>query len=152
MTEGLGFRRALPVEQRALEDLQRRASLMWEEDRAALRGNPEAIELPMDQITNGRTIVAERMGKTVGFAVLLRREDGDAELDGLLVDPEIWRQDIGRGLIDESLKCARAEGALSIWVIANSRALDFYQACGFEMLAAVPTRFRPGIRMRKVLV
>ena len=62
MTEGLGFRRALPVEQRGLEDLQRRASLMWEEDRAALRGNPEAIELPMDQITNGRTIVAVKNG------------------------------------------------------------------------------------------
>lgn len=152
MTEGLGFRRALPAEQHVLEDLQRRASLMWEEDRAALLGNPEAIELPMDQITNGRTIVAERMGKTLGFAVLLRREDGDGELDGLFVDPEIWRQGIGRALIGESLKRARAEGASSVWVIANSRALDFYQACGFEMLGAVPTRFRPGIRMRKVLV
>ena len=72
----LSFRLALPVEQHALEDLQRRASLMWEEDRAALLDNSEAIELPMDQITNGRTIVAERMGKTVGIAVPTRFRPG----------------------------------------------------------------------------
>ena len=75
-TRTLSFRLALPVEQHALEDLQRRASLMWEEDRAALLDNSEAIGLPMDQITNGRTIVAERMGKTAGIAVPTRFRPG----------------------------------------------------------------------------
>ena len=56
------FRLAVPTERSALEELQRRASLIWEEDREALLANPDAIELPLEQITDGRTIVAEASG------------------------------------------------------------------------------------------
>ena len=76
------FRLATPAERSALEELQRRASLIWEEDRDALLAHPDAIELPLEQITDGRTIVAESVGELLGFAVVLPREDGDAELDG----------------------------------------------------------------------
>ena len=64
---------------------------MWEEDREALLAHPDAIELPLQQITDGRTVVAESVGELLGFAVVLRRDDGDAELDGLFVDPAQWR-------------------------------------------------------------
>jgi hypothetical protein len=36
-------------------------------------------------------------------------------------------------------------------VIANTRALDFYGACGFVTVGEAATRFRPAPRMRKVL-
>ena len=62
MTAHPTFRLAGPAERSALEDLQRRASLIWEEDRDALLANPDAIELPLEQITGGRTIVAENVG------------------------------------------------------------------------------------------
>jgi GNAT superfamily N-acetyltransferase len=145
------FRLAVPAERRALEDLQRRASLVWEEDRDALLANPDAIELPLEQITDGRTIVAENVGELLGFAVVLRRDDGDAELDGLFVDPTQWRHGIGRELLEQAERIAASEGAASLWVTANTRALEFYGACGFVTVGEVATRFRPAPRMRKTI-
>ena len=145
------FRLAVPAERRALEDLQRRASLVWEEDRDALLANPDAIELPLEQITDGRTIVAENVGELLGFAVVLRRDDGDAELDGLFVDPTQWRHGSGRELLEQSERIAASEGAASLWVTANTRALGFYGACGFVTVGEVATRFRPAPRMRKTI-
>jgi GNAT superfamily N-acetyltransferase len=145
------FRLATPAERSALEDLQRRASLIWEEDRDALLAHPDAIELPLEQITDGRTIVAESVGELIGFAVVLPREDGDAELDGLFVEPTHWRHGIGRALVDEVERMALADGAASLWVTANTRALGFYDSCGFVTVGEVATRFRPAPKMRKTL-
>jgi GNAT superfamily N-acetyltransferase len=151
VTARLTFRLAVPAERRALEDLQRRASLVWEEDRDALLANPDAIELPLEQITDGRTIVAENAGELLGFAVVLRRDDGDAELDGLFVDPTHWRHGIGRELLEQAERIATSEGAASLWVTANTRALGFYGACGFVTVGEAATRFRPAPRMRKTI-
>lgn len=145
------FRLAIPAERLALEELQRRASLMSEEDRDALLAHPDAIELPLEQITAGRTIVAENVDELLGFAVVLQRDDGDAELDGLFVEPAQWRRGIGRALVAEAERLAAREGAASLWVIANTSALDFYGACGFVTVGEVATRFRPAPRMRKAI-
>lgn len=143
------FRLAVPTERSALEELQRRASLMWEEDRAALLANPDAIELPLEQITGGRTVVAESAGELLGFAVVLPRDDGDAELDGLFVEPTYWRHGIGRALVEQTERIAAADGAANLWVTANTRALGFYDSCGFVTVGEVQTRFRPAPKMRK---
>ena len=151
MTARPVFRLAIPAERLALEELQRRASLMSEEDRDALLAHPDAIELPLEQITSGRTIVAENDDELLGFAVVLQREDGDAELDGLFVEPAQWRRGIGRALVAEAERLAARDGAASLWVIANTSALDFYGACGFVTVGEVATRFRPAPRMRKAI-
>jgi GNAT superfamily N-acetyltransferase len=122
---------------------------MWEEDRESLLAHPDAIELPLEQITGGRTVVAERDGELLGFSVVLRRDDGDAELDGLFVEPAQWRQGIGRMLVEQAEHIAARDGSANLWVIANTRALDFYNACGFVTVGEVQTRFRPAPRMRK---
>jgi GNAT superfamily N-acetyltransferase len=143
------FRLAVPAERSALEELQRRASLMWEEDRAALLANPDAIELPLEQITGGRTVVAENAGQLLGFSVVLPRDDGDAELDGLFVEPTYWRHGLGRALVEQAERIAGADGAANLWVTANTRALGFYDSCGFVKVGEVATRFRPAPKMRK---
>ena len=143
------FRLAVPAERSALEELQRRASLMWEEDRAALLANPDAIELPLEQISGGRTVVAESAGQLLGFAVVLRRDDGDSELDGLFVEPAYWRHGVGRALVEHAERLATADGAANLWVTANTRALGFYDSCGFIAVGEVATRFRPAPKMRK---
>jgi GNAT superfamily N-acetyltransferase len=141
----------MSTERDALEALQRRASLAGEEDRAMLLAHPEAIELPVEQISDGRTIVAESRRVLLGFAVVLRRDDGDAELDGLFVEPSHWRRGIGRMLMTHAERLATAEGAASLWVTANTQALGFYDACGFVRLGEVATRFGRAPRMRKSL-
>jgi N-acetylglutamate synthase-like GNAT family acetyltransferase len=122
---------------------------MWEDYRDALLENPDAIDLPLDQITDGRAIVAEMLGEIVGFAVVLPRDDGHAELDALFVEPKVWRRGIGRRLIEEARAFACADGATSLFVVANPRAQDFYAACGFALIGEAPTRFGAGLVMRR---
>jgi GNAT superfamily N-acetyltransferase len=145
------FRLARPSEREALEALQRRASLNVEEDREALLEHPDAIDLPLEHIASGRTIVAELDGVVVGFAVVLPRDDGDAELDGLFVEPISWRRGIGRGLVERIERMAATAGAAHLCVVANTSALQFYGACGFETVGQAQTRFRAAPRMRKSL-
>lgn len=79
-----------------MEDLQLRASLTNEGDREALLANPDAIDLPIEQIVSGDVFVLELSGFIAGFAALQPRPDGDAELDGLFVEPNIRRRGVGR--------------------------------------------------------
>jgi len=134
-------------EREGLIELQRRASLMWEEDRAALLAEPGVIDLPADQIAGSHVFVFEEAGAVLGFAVVLPRDDGDAELDGLFVEPGGWGQGIGRRLMDEAVELARRRGCSALKVIANQRALGFYLKCGFDALGEVATRFSPGVAM-----
>ena len=105
------IRLALAPERAALETLQRRASLSNPGDREDLLAHPDAIELPPERIADGRVFVADLNDARAGFAVVLPRPDGGAELDGLFVDPALWRKGIGRSLTDYCCAFARAEGA-----------------------------------------
>ncbi len=149
--ETLTVRLALPDERGALEALQWRASLMWEETREALLAHPDAIQLPAEQIAEGRVFVCERGGSVVGFAVVVPREDGDAELDGLFVEPVAWRSGAGTRLVAEAERLAVRWGASILHVIANKRALDFYRARDFHIVGQAQTRFGPAIAMEKEL-
>jgi GNAT superfamily N-acetyltransferase len=142
------FRPAIPAERTALEGLQRRASLVWEDYRDALLENPDAMDLPLNQITDGQTIVAQMRDEIVGFAVVLPRDDGHAELDGLFVEPNVWRRGIGRGLIERAQALGSTKGATTLFVVANPRAQDFYKTCG-RRIGEAPTRFGIGLVMRR---
>jgi GNAT superfamily N-acetyltransferase len=145
------IRPARAEEREGLIALQRRASLMWEEDRAALQAEPDVIDLPADQIFDGHVFVFDDAGSVLGFGVVLPRDDGDAELDGLFVEPDAWGRGIGRRLTDHVVEVARRRGCLAVNVVANKRALGFYAKCGFEALGEVATRFSPGVAMVRPL-
>ena len=84
----VALRLAVPAEQHALEELQRRGSLMWEEDRDALPANPDAMELPFEQTCDSRPLVGESAGQFLGFAVVLPRDDGSQWRDARTLSPE----------------------------------------------------------------
>ena len=131
-----------------LEDLQRRASLALDEYREALLAHPDAIELPARQIERGEVVVAEVDGRIAGFAVLLNR-DGTAELDGLFVEPDLWRRGIGSALVEEAVHEARRRGLSLVTVTAGPSARAFYESCGFTVEGAAETRFGPALRMSR---
>ncbi|MDR3471249.1 MAG: GNAT family N-acetyltransferase [Devosia sp.] len=147
----LTIRVARPAEQRALEALQWRASLNNPGDREALQANPDAIELPIDQINSGGVFVAERDGVLAGFAAVLPRPDGQTELDGLFVEPDSWRHGVGRSLVEHCGRFSRAQGATVLNVVGNPHARGFYTACGFVVVGEHQTRFGVGIAMQKPL-
>uniref|UniRef100_UPI0036DAA895 GNAT family N-acetyltransferase n=1 Tax=Photorhabdus sp. RM322S TaxID=3342825 RepID=UPI0036DAA895 len=141
------IRLAKIAEQVALEALQLRASLMWEEDRELLLANPHMIELPIEHIEAGYVYVAEQAGVILGFSVVLPRSDGDAELDGLFVEPTVWHQGIGRQLVKTALNNVHTKGGISLRVLANPQAAGFYTALGFVRLGEERTQFGIAIRM-----
>ena len=149
------IRPAHPSERQALEALQRRASLANEGDREALLSNPDAISLPEEQIIAGHVFVCELKEdageKIAGFAALLARPDRNFELDGLFVEPGLWRGGIGRMLVDYCAGVARGHGAASLHVIGNPHAERFYQRNGFVAAGTMDTRFGVGLLMQKAL-
>jgi len=151
MTSPILIRAAIGSEREALERLQTRASLNNPRDRAAILANPEGIDLPATQIEAGRVFIAEQGRSILGFAVVLPRDDGDADLDGLFVEPNRWRHGIGRRLVEHCAAVARSEGAALLHVVGNPHAEAFYLACGFTHAGAIETRFGVGFLLRKQL-
>lgn len=145
------IRPAIPAERRTLEALQWRASLANEGDRDALLRHPDAIDLPLEQITAGGVFVLEQDGAIVGFCAILPRDDGDTEIDALFVEPSIQRRGIGRKLIDHCAEMARSMGSGALHVVGNIHAKQFYLSCGFTIIGTFETRFGPGLLMRKSL-
>jgi GNAT superfamily N-acetyltransferase len=149
--EQVSIRPARSDEQTILEALQRRASLSNPGDRDALLANPDAIALPIEQIAEGCVFVAERDGVVAGFAAVLPRPDGGAELDALFVEPHLWKRGIGRRLVDHIADVARSRAASFLHVVGNPHAEGFYTSCGFRVTGTVDTRFGAGLAMRRLL-
>ena len=134
-----------------LESLQRRASLSNPGDRDAILANPDAIALPIEQIVEGCVFVAEDDGGVAGFAAVVSRADGGAELDALFVEPRLWKRGIGRRLVDHIADVARSRTASFLHVVGNPHAEGFYIACGFRVTGTIDTRFGVGLDMRRPL-
>ena len=142
------IRDARPEEAPALAALQRRSADVWEEYRAQLAANPDAIEPPHRAIADGRVrVAADASGRLLGFSVVGPIRDGRCELDDLFVEPEWMRRGVGRLLVADLTARAAAAGASHVDVIANPNALAFYERLGFETTGQASTRFGEAPRM-----
>jgi GNAT superfamily N-acetyltransferase len=142
------IRNAKTSEVDVLEDVQRRASLVWEEYRDDLLAHPEVIDVRLHDIEAGNVRVAIGSLRVLGFASLIAGRTPDAaELDGLFVDPAFMRRGIGRALVEDAVALGRARGCHRIEVTANPRALEFYVKMGFGDDGIEQTHFGPGLRM-----
>jgi GNAT superfamily N-acetyltransferase len=141
MLDSIVVRLAHLSERTSREALQLRASRCNPGDRAALLANPDAIELPAEQILGGCVFVVELNGAVAGFASLVPRMDGGAELDALFVEPSLWRKGLARTLIRECVSIAEKSGYNAIHVIGNPHAREFYRAVGFKRVGTTATRF-----------
>lgn len=151
MDQAFSIRPARRDEHALLESLQRRASLNNPGDREALLAHPDAIMLPIAQIEDGSVFVAEDAGVVAGFAALVPRADGGAELDALFVEPHLWKRGIGRRLVEHAAGIALARSAHVLHVIGNPHAEGFYLSCGFHITGTVETRFGRGLVMQRRL-
>ena len=149
--DSIVIRPAGPSERSPLEDLQMRASLANPGDRDALLAHPDAIEVPLGQITSGGVFLAEWNGRIVGFAAIESRADGDCELDALFVEPGMQRRGIGRSLAERCAEVARGRGSASLYVVGNPHARQFYERTGFEEVGTAETRFGTAPLLRKML-
>jgi len=70
-----------------------------------------------------------------------------SNLDGLFVEPDLWRSGVGRLLVQYCADFSRTAGATILHVVGNPHAEGFYLACGFVVIGAGVTRFGPSILM-----
>ena len=151
--KGLAIRLAHPDDRLNLIELQRRASLVYEDTRQQLLDDPDVIDLDEEMLANNEVFVAEIGGRIVGFATIIAHEGNDAEVEGLFVEPSEWRKGIGGALIQQIEREAAAWGASRLHVLANRNALGFYEAMGFTVIGERKTELGPtGLLMAKPVV
>lgn len=147
----LVIRPAIPDERLDLVALQRRASLASEDIPRQLLDHPDLIDLDPQMIALGQVFAAERDGTIAGFATVLPHADG-MELEGLFVDPALWRRGIGLALVEHVVGLARDLGAAHLHVIASTDAEAFYKAAGFVQTGTQKTELGPiALVMQKLL-
>ena len=123
--------------------MQRRASLKSDAARPEQIQHPQTLTLPADHIAAGLVIVFEHWGEPAGFAVVVPRDDGRADIDGPFVEPDLWRAGIGRQLVEEAAQFAMALEATELVAAASPRAEPFYAKCGFRSTGTVDTTHGP---------
>jgi predicted N-acetyltransferase YhbS len=128
----VSIRLARPDEKAFLDELQQRSSLANPGDREFLLANPNIGQIPPEQIEQGLVFVAEMAGTVVGLVALQKYDAPDMELEGLFVEPALFRRGIGRKLVDHAIDVCRTRGARKIVLFANPHALEFYLAMNFE--------------------
>lgn len=79
-------------------------------------------------------VVAEKLGKVVGFGHLLDCKESDGktmQIRGLFVDPDCGVKGVGSALMKEMEKRARDCSADCLIVQSSLNAVEFYRKCGF---------------------
>ncbi len=130
----------------------RRASMAAPDYRDQLEAQPDAIEVPAEQIAAGRVLVAEDGAGLAGFAAWIDTDmPGEAELDALFVEPARWRDGVGRALVTAIVEAALGAGRNRLSLVANPTSLGFYKRCGFVREGETRTRFGRAPTMAKWL-
>jgi GNAT superfamily N-acetyltransferase len=144
------IRPARDEDKHILGALKLRSSLAWGDHIEELQALPEARQVPAVHLPH--VIVAEFVGKVVGFATVLPGNGAiHAELEDLFVAPEVWRRGIGGSLLAEAERRAAALGARSLHVVAGERARPFYEAAGYRFAGTITTDLAPAIELQKDL-
>lgn len=91
-------------------------------------------------------IVAENLGKIVGYAIGQLKGDG-AEFISLAVKPEFRQKGIGTKLVNFLINHFKEKGAKEISLnvrVENKKAISFYQNFGFKILKKIKNYYRNG--------
>jgi DNA-binding MarR family transcriptional regulator/GNAT superfamily N-acetyltransferase len=88
-----------------------------------------------------RCWIAELDGERVGSVFVVRKDDAVAKLRLLIVDPRARGLKLGRRLVEECLRFAKAAGysSITLWTQSNlTAARAIYQRLGFKLVAQEP--------------
>lgn len=146
----MDLRVATAEDRPALAEVFRAASLRWDSDRAWLLANPQHLVWPDAPLAEGRTRVATRDGRVVGFSTW--EDAGSAlELVDLFVDPAQMRSGVGTALMADLVALAAAMGRRAIEVTGNAHAMPFYTSVGFVVIGEAATEGGTAPRLRRVV-
>lgn len=138
-------------EREALISLQLRSSMADPAFPVEVLETPGAIDVPADWIAAGQVYVASGESGLTGFVTLVPDTKDAFELEGLFVDPDCWKQGIGRALVERAIAHVRGARAGRLHLIANPNALGFYVRLRFTVTGEKKLRFGTGLLMEMVL-
>lgn len=145
MVDGYSVRQAKPEEQRELTRLSVRATMHAGYDEAFIDRTIPSLTITVPMISGNWVQVAQdNSSKVVGVVwVTPTALQGIALLQGLYVDPGLWRRGIGRGLFGAAVARASEFKAGAIVINAEPSAEGFYKRMGATRIGEVPFYFSP---------
>ena len=138
-------RQAKPEEQRELTRLSVRATMHVGHDEAFVDRSIAALMITLPMISGNWVQVAEdSSSKIVGVVwVTPTALQGIALLQGLYVEPALWKRGIGRVLFGAAVARANEFKAGAIMINAEPSAEGFYRRMGATRIGEVPFYFSP---------
>jgi len=79
-------------------------------------------------------LLAQKNGQVVGGLVAICTENGEIELRHLAVAPHVQNRGIGRSLVTELYKIAKAGNCHRIHTIARNTSVEFFRRLGFRSI------------------
>lgn len=145
MADPRSIRAAVPSEQAELTRLAVRATMRAGYDAAFINRSMPALTVTLPSINAGNVLVIERedgviLGVVIVAVTSLR---GIARLDGIFVEPSLWRQGLGRALFDEAVVRAKTVQAGALIVYAEPSAAGFYARVGAVRIGECPFYYSP---------
>jgi len=132
------IRRARPDDAATLSEIARMAKAYWGYPETWLKQWGEQLTITPEFIVANETFVVMAGNRLVAFHALLQRLT-EIRLEHLWVLPEQMGRGIGRELFAHAVERARALGATSLTIEADSNAETFYRHMGAVKIGAVET-------------
>lgn len=132
------IRRATAADAQDLTSLTDRSSDTWSYPTGFFDWAPDSSTVTPEEIASTPVHVLEGDGRILGYSSL-SGEPPTMTLEKLFVEPDEMGTGLGRRLWDHAATFARALGAETLLIDADSHAAPFYRAMGAEWVADKPT-------------
>jgi GNAT superfamily N-acetyltransferase len=138
-----------PADLPELSALAIRSKASWGYDGTAMATFTEELTLTDETLAGSAVarVACTADGTMLGYYTLRRMDAGGVELDFMFVDPAYFRQGVGRGLLEDAKRKARALEASHLHLIADPNAEGFYAKHGADIVgmhrSSIPGREIP---------
>ena len=148
----LDLRRATAADADAMTRIATRSKAVWGYDAAFMARCRDELTWDAGRLRDVAAVVAVSNGEPLGFYVLGEGEAGAVELDAMFVCPERMRRGVGRALMHDAVRRARATGAPVLTIASDPHAEGFYLAMGARRVGLVPSQSIPGRALPRLVL
>ena len=149
MTPIVFLRSAHPGDSEVLSALALRSKGHWGYDAKFLAACRDELTMTPERLAALHVVVAELDGRIAGFGSLgISGRRG--EIRDLFVEPDAIGRGVGRAIMAELRRVARAVGVVRITVDSDPNAIGFYETQGFVRIGDAISQSIPGRTLPKL--
>ena len=140
----ISFRPAKISEAQYLSDLALRSKSIYDYPTEYIEKCRDALTVSEEYIQNWPVVVIEQKSETIGFYAL-KTIEGENRLDHLWLEPKVIGQSVGRQAFAQIIAEAKKLGWDSFRIVADPKALGFYEKMGAVKIGMTQSRIAPDI-------